>query len=93
MRICNHFDVDPLKTSHNFSIHLKKNKQNRIAQLVYAKIIGTVMFSMNYTRPNSAYVVHRLSRYTHKLSKEHLNALTHLLRYLKEYYGLGFTLW
>ncbi|KAL0435041.1 UNVERIFIED_CONTAM: Copia protein [Sesamum radiatum] len=38
---------------------------------------------MNYTRPDIAYVVSRLSRYTHNLNKEHWGALCRLLRYLK----------
>ncbi|KAL0342906.1 UNVERIFIED_CONTAM: Retrovirus-related Pol polyprotein from transposon TNT 1-94, partial [Sesamum angustifolium] len=49
----------------------------------YAKIIGSVMFLMNYTRPNIAYAVSRLSRYTHNPNNEHWSALHRLLRYLK----------
>ena len=41
------------------------------------------MFLMNYTRPDIAYVVSRLSRYTHNPSSEHWNALHRLLRYLR----------
>ncbi|KAL0392700.1 UNVERIFIED_CONTAM: Retrovirus-related Pol polyprotein from transposon TNT 1-94 [Sesamum radiatum] len=40
------------------------------------------MFLMNYTRPDIAYAVSRLSRYTHNPNKEHWNALRRLLRYL-----------
>ncbi|KAL0294458.1 UNVERIFIED_CONTAM: Retrovirus-related Pol polyprotein from transposon RE2 [Sesamum radiatum] len=41
------------------------------------------MFLMNYTRPDIAYVVSRLSRYTHNPNKEHWDTLRRLLRYLK----------
>ncbi|XP_060200797.1 secreted RxLR effector protein 161-like [Lycium barbarum] len=41
------------------------------------------MFLMNYTRPDIAYVVSRLGRYTHNPSREHWNALHRLLRYLR----------
>ena len=41
------------------------------------------MFLMNYTRLDIAYVVSRLSRYTHNPSSEHWNALHRLLRYLR----------
>ncbi|KAL0285601.1 UNVERIFIED_CONTAM: Retrovirus-related Pol polyprotein from transposon TNT 1-94 [Sesamum angustifolium] len=41
------------------------------------------MFLMNYTRPDIAYAVSRLSRYTHNPNNEHWNALRRLLRYLK----------
>ncbi|KAL0342876.1 UNVERIFIED_CONTAM: Retrovirus-related Pol polyprotein from transposon RE2 [Sesamum angustifolium] len=38
---------------------------------------------MNYTRPDIAYAVSRLSRYTHNPNKEHWVALHRLLKYLK----------
>ncbi|KAK8589958.1 hypothetical protein V6N12_024345 [Hibiscus sabdariffa] len=41
------------------------------------------MFLMNYTWPDIAYVVSRLSRYTHNLSGEHLIVVRRLLKYLK----------
>ncbi|KAL0345793.1 UNVERIFIED_CONTAM: Retrovirus-related Pol polyprotein from transposon RE2 [Sesamum radiatum] len=41
------------------------------------------MFLMNYTRPDIAYAVSRLSRYTHNPNKDHWNALCRLFRYLK----------
>ena len=49
------------------------------------------MFLMNCTRPNIAYVVSRLSRYTHNPVYEHWNALTYLLRYLEGTMNLGLT--
>ena len=41
------------------------------------------MFLMNYTRLDIAYVVSRLSRYTHNPSSGHWNALHRLLKYLR----------
>ncbi|KAL0561069.1 hypothetical protein IC582_001487 [Cucumis melo] len=41
------------------------------------------MYLMNYTRPDIAYAVSRLSRYTHNPDRYHWNVLRHLLRYLK----------
>ncbi|KAL0356357.1 UNVERIFIED_CONTAM: Retrovirus-related Pol polyprotein from transposon RE2 [Sesamum radiatum] len=41
------------------------------------------MLLMNYTRPDIAYAVNRLSRYTHNPNKEYWDALRRLLRYLK----------
>ena len=77
------FNVDPVKTPYDPSFHLKKNNGNPVNQSEYARIIGSVMFLMNYTRPDIAYSVSRLSRYTHNPSSDHWIALRRLLRYLK----------
>ncbi|KAL0537256.1 hypothetical protein IC582_026232 [Cucumis melo] len=77
------FDVSPVRTPFNAIKHLKKNKGDNVSQLEYAKIIGSVMYLMNYTRPDIAYAVSRLSRYTHNPDRYHWDALRHLLRYLK----------
>ena len=65
------FDVVQVRTPYHPSIHLNKNKESSVSQTEYAKIIVSVMFLMNYTRPDIAYVVSRLSRYTHNPSSEH----------------------
>ena len=71
LKIFNSFNVVLVKTSYDFSIHLKKNRGSSVSQIEYAKIIGSLMFLMNYTRPNIAYAVSKLSRYTHNPAKEH----------------------
>ncbi|KAA0046117.1 Retrovirus-related Pol polyprotein from transposon TNT 1-94 [Cucumis melo var. makuwa] len=77
------FDLSPVRTSFDASKHLKKNKGDSVSQPKYAKIRGSVMYLMNYTRPDIAYAVSRLSRYTHNHDRYHWDALRHLLRYLK----------
>ena len=62
LRKFNLFDVDPVRTPYDPSFHLKKNNGAPIHQAEYARIIGSVMFLMNYTRPDIAYLVSRLSR-------------------------------
>jgi len=64
-----------VRTPYDPSIHLKKNKVPSVSRTEYAKIIGSLMFLMNYTQPNIAYAISRLSRYTHNPSKEHCDAL------------------
>lgn len=44
---------------------------------------------MNYTHPNIAYDVCRLSKYTHNPSQDHWNALIRLMRYLKGIMAYG----
>ena len=82
-KIFDYFDVVPVRTPCHPSIHLKKNKESSVFVTKYAKIIGSVMFLMNYTRPDIAYVVSRLSRYTHNPSSERWNALHRLIRFLR----------
>ncbi|KAA0063949.1 ty1-copia retrotransposon protein [Cucumis melo var. makuwa] len=77
------FDVSPVRTPFDTSKHLKKNKGDSVSQPEYAKIIGSMMYLMNYTRPDIAYAVSRLSRYTHIPNRYHWDALRHLLSYLK----------
>ncbi len=79
----NNFDVVPVRTPYDPSIHLKKSCGSGASQNEYAKIIGSLMFLMNYTRPDIAYAVSRLSRYTHNPDKDHWCALNRLLRYLR----------
>ena len=77
------FDVVPVITPYNPSINLKKNKESSVSQTKYAKIIGSVMFLMNYTRLDIDYVVSISSRYTCNPSSEHWNALHQFLRFLR----------
>ncbi|KAL4032481.1 hypothetical protein IC575_005559 [Cucumis melo] len=77
------FDVSPVRTLYDASKHLKKNKGDSVSQFEYAKIIGGVMYLMNYTRPDIANAVSRLSRYKHNPDRYHWDALRHLLRSLK----------
>ena len=50
------------------------------------------MYLMSCTRPDLAYVVSRLSRYTRNPSAEHWKSITRLLRYLRytRNYGLHY---
>jgi hypothetical protein len=58
------FDEIPVRTSYDSSMTLKKNNGDSVSQAEYDS-------SMNYTRPDIAYAVSRLSRYTHNLNNEH----------------------
>ena len=62
---------------------LKKNTRDAVSQLKYSQVIGSLMYLMNATKPDIAYSVSRLSRYTSNLRKDHWEALVRVLRYLK----------
>ena len=49
----------------------------------YLQALGSVMYAMLGTRPDIAYAVSTLSRYASCPGTQHVNALKHLLRYLK----------
>ncbi|KAL0545984.1 hypothetical protein IC582_015888 [Cucumis melo] len=65
------FNVSPVRTPFDASKHLKKSKGDSVSKPEYANIISSVMYLMNYTRPDIAYAVSRLSRYTHNLDRYH----------------------
>ncbi|KAJ9564460.1 hypothetical protein OSB04_000426 [Centaurea solstitialis] len=55
-----------IDTSH----HLSKNRGDSVAQVEYSRIIGSLMYLMSCTRPDLAYAVSMLSRYTNNLLEE-----------------------
>ncbi|RVX14319.1 Retrovirus-related Pol polyprotein from transposon TNT 1-94 [Vitis vinifera] len=62
---------------------LKKNREHSVAQIEYAQIIGSLMYLMNCTRPDIAYVVGRLSRYTQSPNQDHWTIVRRVLKYLR----------
>uniref|UniRef100_A0A2N9F059 CCHC-type domain-containing protein n=1 Tax=Fagus sylvatica TaxID=28930 RepID=A0A2N9F059_FAGSY len=68
---------------------LVENTRRAIAQLEFASAIGSMMYVMHYTRPDIAFVVNRLSRYTSNPSAKHWKAIAKVLGYLKKTKDLG----
>ena len=60
-----------------------------VAQLEYASVIGSLMYAMHCTRPDIAFAVCKLSRFTSNPSVEHWNAIGSVLSYLKRTINLG----
>ena len=50
LKMFNCFDIMPVRTPYGSSISLKNNKGPSVLEAKYAKIIGSVIFLMNYTR-------------------------------------------
>ncbi|KAL0545235.1 hypothetical protein IC582_020385 [Cucumis melo] len=84
------YDIVIAKTPIEASLHLGKNNGDSIAQLEYSHIIGSLMYIMSCTRPDIAYVVSKLSRYTSNPGQDHRKAILRILGYLKhtKNYGL-----
>ena len=81
------------KTPLDTSLHLSKNRREGISQIEYARIIGSLMYLTNCTRPDLAYIVSKLSRYTSNPGTDHWKAIVRVLMYLRytRNYGLHYT--
>ncbi|KAM2709368.1 hypothetical protein EV2_047063 [Malus domestica] len=79
----NFFNCNPVSTSYEPNVCLLKNSGEPVCQFEYSQMIGSLMYIANKTRPDIAYAVGRLSRYTHNPSKEHWNALRRVFKYLR----------
>ncbi|CAM8930606.1 unnamed protein product [Rhodiola kirilowii] len=81
------------RTPIDMNQHLSKNKGESISQVEYSKVIGSLMYLMNCTRPDIAYCVSRLARYTSNPGTEHWKAIVRVLRYLRftRDHGLHYT--
>ena len=88
MKRFDQYDCKPVVTPFDENCKLKKNTGDAIFQLEYSQVIGSLMYLMNSTRPDIAYSVSKLSRYTSNLGRDHWIALIIVLRYLK--YTLNF---
>ena len=70
-----HFDAKHVSIPYDANTHLMKNLSDPVGQSEYAQIIGSLMHLMNFSRPDIAYAVCRLSRYRHNPNYNHWNAL------------------
>ena len=71
------------RTPVDINLHLSKNIGQSISQLEYSRIIGSLMYVMNCTRPDIAYSVSKLSRYTSNPGVDHWKAIIRVIRYLR----------
>ncbi len=88
----NFSDCTPVSTPMDASVKLMDNKGKPISQLEYSKAIGSLMYAMTSTRPDIAFAVGKLSRYTSNPSAQHWQAVNRVFKYLKGTmdYGLSY---
>ncbi|GJR29048.1 zinc finger, CCHC-type containing protein [Tanacetum coccineum] len=79
----NREDCSPMSTPMDPVEKLKPNTCKPVDQLEYSRAIGCLMYVMTSTRPDIAYVVGRLSRFTCNPSRQHWQAITRVFKYLK----------
>nr|GEZ83872.1 zinc finger, CCHC-type [Tanacetum cinerariifolium] len=88
----NREDCSPVSTPMDSVEKLKPNTGKPVDQLEYSRAIGCLMYDMTSTRPDIAYAVGRLSRFTSNLSRQHWKVITRVFKYLRgtEDYGLSY---
>jgi len=78
-----YFDTAELSVTYDYNKRFRPNTGRSLKQLEYSKIIGSFMYAMSYTRPDIAFSVGMLSRFTSNPRKPNWDAVQRLMRYLK----------
>jgi hypothetical protein len=88
----NYESCSPVSTPMDPGEKLMPNTGKPVDQLEYSKAIGSLMYAMISTRPDIAYAVGKLSRFTSNPSRHHWHAITRVFKYLKGTmnYGLSY---
>ena len=79
----NYSDSKPMSTPYDPSVKLFKNTSESVRQIKYTSIIGSLRYFIDCTRPNIAYVVRFLCRFTSRRSNKHWQAIEQVMWYLK----------
>ncbi|CAM8923728.1 unnamed protein product [Rhodiola kirilowii] len=79
----NCLNCSPVSTPMDSNVKLLPNTGDAVSQLEYSQVIGCLMYAMTSTRPDIAYAVGKLSRYTSNPSTHHWEAIRRVLKYLK----------
>ena len=67
----------------------KENDELLGPKVPYLSAIGALMYLVNYTRPDIAFSVNLLARYSSAPTKRHWNGIKHILRYLRGISDMG----
>ncbi|GJZ29161.1 hypothetical protein Tco_0573808 [Tanacetum coccineum] len=78
-----HLNLEEANTSYESSCKMVENNERVVAQIEYASAIGCLMYDTHCTRPDIAYAVCKLSRYTSNPSQDHWKAIGRVFGYLK----------
>ena len=84
-----YFDLSEISVPYDYNKKLEPNTGRSVDQVLYSRIIGSLMYAMSCTRPNIAFAVGILSRFTSKPGKAHWDAIQRLMRYLKGTLRMG----
>nr|GEX26775.1 zinc finger, CCHC-type [Tanacetum cinerariifolium] len=80
----NYSDCTPVSTPLDTCEKLMPNIGLAVSKLEYSRVIGCLMYAMTCTRPDIAFDVGKLSRYTSNPRTQHCQAIQRVLKYLKK---------
>ncbi|GJT14862.1 zinc finger, CCHC-type containing protein [Tanacetum coccineum] len=80
----NYFDCTPVSTLMDVSEKLMLNNGQAISQLEDSKVIGCLMYAITCTRPDIAFAMGKLSKYTSIPGTQPRQAIQRVLKYLKK---------
>nr|GFB34829.1 zinc finger, CCHC-type [Tanacetum cinerariifolium] len=80
----NYSDCTPVSTPLDTCKKLMPNRGLAVYQLEYSRVIGCLMYAMTCTRPDIAFDVGKLSRYTSNPGTQYWQAFQRVLKYLKK---------
>ena len=67
----------------------EENEELLGPEVLYLSEIGALMYLANYTRPDIAFSINLLARYSSAPTKRHWNGIKHILRYLRGTSDMG----
>nr|GEW28557.1 retrovirus-related Pol polyprotein from transposon TNT 1-94 [Tanacetum cinerariifolium] len=76
-------NIEEKNIPYESSCKLIENNGRAVAQIEYTSVIGCLMYATHCTRPDIAYVVCKILRYTRNPSQDHWKAIQRVLGYLK----------
>ncbi|KAJ9536561.1 hypothetical protein OSB04_un000260 [Centaurea solstitialis] len=88
----NYSDCSPVSTPMDPRVMTMPNKGLAVSQPEYSQALGCLMYAMIRTRPDIAYAVGRLSRYTSNPGTQHWQTIKRVFKYLKgamDYFNTG----
>ncbi|GJU62811.1 zinc finger, CCHC-type containing protein [Tanacetum coccineum] len=80
----NYFYCTSVITPMDTSEKLMPNNGQAVSQLKYSRVIGCLMYAMTCTRPDIAFSMGKLSRYTSNPGTQHWQVIQRVLKYLKK---------
>ncbi|GKA28136.1 zinc finger, CCHC-type containing protein [Tanacetum coccineum] len=80
----NYFDCTPVSTPMDTNEKLMSNNGQAVSYIEYSRVIGCLMYAMTCTRPDIAFKVGKLSRYTINPGTQHWQEIQRVSKYLKK---------